>query len=925
MSNNDGDETRRRQEINLFAAMALGASDDGPLNSATFAAEELSTELTINGATGSIRIDNNAFGAAASAAVDTSGTFHLSAPSAKRAVSERSNLEAAAAALSDDQKGSTPGPALTNPLKQHAPPQFPVEEENVPMFVEEVIMPRPLFFGAVVPPRVLEEGRQMIKQAMRDLGLDEHFDQPPSLAELPEGVRNLVGALRTHGFGLDDLLFKPNSVDGVAFGNPNVSTFQPVWGESIRAERIREHRKRNKPTHVSRASTAPPRLQTEGTPPVANVLVTHPQGEVPGATAGESVASTATATTVSNPVVETPVGTTRQAQNDQFSSWLRAEDDSLGQRSAGSQGSAKSLDDGIFLSNPNEGAVKEAQSAPMSEQELFSQWARGIDSVRAPKQGVADMRYNQATFQKLPPLPNASGDGDDDSLHCDELKKQVGMNDHLSKAAASLADDGQPPLEVLPDDAQVLVTQALANDSRTRPLTNYELTNGCVPLFGVDDTPLPVEGDLGVHETKEEQQRSNEQKRSEEIIEKFVGPNIFGSIACPNPALNPDDFHSWNSRTMPSQRSGVNNNTLLPDQLSVPPLHKRHAAGSDHSSNTSANPTLARAPSSDPVKPGLPRMSKRSSRSRYGWWNVEDKAKDGKTETVIPDTKVEADETKPKTEAKVTDRPLQLPPLQHSSSMLQVATLLDPTPTDLYEANLPLSRMHAATSMAQALPYLSDRPPSFRYVQIDTQAVAFRPLGSEIEPLFCSLAIYNVETLSSSPGDHNVAPVPDLQRCGRVTEALRFDVVNDPDVAKRCSHSLWPYVEETQLDTDDKRLQGTRCGVFPVPSNLSVSNLYAVLIVRKALAYEGPDLEPYLKPGYIPMDMERLRARAEKSSGRLGQFLVPFAFAVAPLLQVFGTENPTVASSRAVQIPLFRFLGGETNIIDHIMVMLHPR
>jgi len=54
---------------------------------------------------------------------------------------------------------------------------------------------------------------------------------------------------------------------------------------------------------------------------------------------------------------------------------------------------------------------------------------------------------------------------------------------------------------------------------------------------------------------------------------------------------------------------------------------------------------------------------------------------------------------------------------------------------------------------------------------------------------------------------------------------------------------------------------------------------------------------------------------------------MPFAFGVAPLLQVFGADNPIVASSRAVQIPLFRFSAGqgERQIIDHIMVMLYPR
>jgi len=120
------------------------------------------------------------------------------------------------------------------------------------------------------------------------------------------------------------------------------------------------------------------------------------------------------------------------------------------------------------------------------------------------------------------------------------------------------------------------------------------------------------------------------------------------------------------------------------------------------------------------------------------------------------------------------------------------------------------------------------------------------------------------------------------------------------------------------------RSQGTRCGVFPLPTNLSVANLYAVLVVQKVLSEEA-DLNCYLKPGKNATDLAKLRANAEKSSNRHGSFLMPFAFGVAPLLQVFGTDNPVVASSRAVQIPLFRFSGGERQVIDHIMVMLYPR
>ena len=47
---------------------------------------------------------------------------------------------------------------------------------------------------------------------------------------------------------------------------------------------------------------------------------------------------------------------------------------------------------------------------------------------------------------------------------------------------------------------------------------------------------------------------------------------------------------------------------------------------------------------------------------------------------------------------------------------------------------------------------------------------------------------------------------------------------------------------------------------------------------------------------------------------------MPFAFGVAPLLQVIGPNIPMVPTSRAVQIPLFKLVAGKGDqpIIDHI-------
>jgi hypothetical protein len=277
-------------------------------------------------------------------------------------------------------------------------------------------------------------------------------------------------------------------------------------------------------------------------------------------------------------------------------------------------------------------------------------------------------------------------------------------------------------------------------------------------------------------------------------------------------------------------------------------------------------------------------------------------------------------------EEQSTEAPIQLPPVEHPANGFPIQTLLEPSAETLHKQNRPLSELHPATSLAQALPFISDRPPSYRYLQVNTQAVAFPALVEEVEPLFCSLAIYHVETIAHSMGDRGMAPIPDLERCGKVTETLNFDLIKNPEVEEHCFSSLSPYT----TDNTNKSSHLTSCGVFPLPSNLSVNNLYAIITVGKVIS-EGSDFEPYLRAKPKGKDeqisIENLRAKAEKASTNHGNFIMPFAFGVAPLLQVFGADVPRVPSSRAVQIPLFRFYAGngERQIIDHIMVMLYPR
>ena len=656
--------------------------------------------------------------------------------------------------------------------------------------------------------------------------------------------------------------------------------------------------------------------------------------------------STAAGGTITSTKAAVTPGTPVALDQDMFSRWVQAGNDD-----------STPTNTGTLVLDGNSAGVDKNSDMPFDQR--FGTVVTSATSMTGNSNSNA---FDGSTFQRLPAVDpgsshndNSKNDNtgsDNDSVIDDEQNTQVGANDNLNKAVAMFSDGVLPnqtnDIPLLEPQSQILLSQV--DGSRKRPMTNYELTGGYVPMFGVDDTPLPQLSDLGTYETEEDQHRAMEQKRSQDIIEKFVPPNIFGSVACPNPATGPDDYHSWNSRavaplrhnppnsmaSISSDPSGVKRSNMMPPSSATPHHHHSKSTMSGASSiaatlpPTASKPPRARSGTKNSKELNEKLHGVAASRDRYGWWYEP-------TEVDDSTTAVDAElQQPPEDDETATDEPsLQLPPLYHSSSKMQILTPLEPSMEALKKENLPLSQMHAGTSMLQALPYLSDRPHSHRYLQIDAKQIAFPPLQGEIEPFFCSLAIYNVETISSSSGNgligskSSTAPIPDLQRCGRVTEALQFDHVIDPDVEARCEGALWPYSKSNLLsdgiETDDSgnKLRGTSCGVFPLPSNLNVANLYAVLIIRKVFSDES-DFEPYLTPRKTAVDLDKLKQNAERASNRHGSFLIPFAFGVAPLLQVFGSDNPIVALSRAVQIPLFHF-SDERQIIDHIMVMLFPR
>ncbi|GKY91607.1 hypothetical protein MPSEU_000132600 [Mayamaea pseudoterrestris] len=836
----------------------------------------------------------------------TSSSSASTAPAA-----EQANLEAAAQALRnmDEQQLKSESTSATKENENQSQQPSIETTPDAPMCIEQVVLERPLFFGPILSPRLIDEGRRLIAP---------HAHRPVS--EMPPGVRNFIGAVRTFGFGLDKLLFlDEDEFEQYCLENPEywrgdatISLYSPLTDEATRAQRMEEVRKRShRPKHVQRSSivrslTAPSRLGQRGrendsqTMSLADDIDSFWQQP-----SDEGRQQPLDARSISAPAsIDATVDSTAAA-NDAFGSWLRAESDR--DDGGGASPTRSTVEEALSQQSVEPEQVTEEPPKVLTETELFAKWANasgmGTISLGTTPRGndVTTDGYN--TFQKVSGGRDRTVDDDDDndSVVDDELKKQVGLNEHLSKAIASLTDDaGLAPVDdFTEEESKGLFSRDRKMAPNKRPLSNYELTKGCVPMFGVDDDPLPVESDLGVHETREEQQRSNDLKRSQDYIEKFVEPNIFGCVACPSPALGPDDFHSWKSRTAPSQF-----------HVSGPSSNQQTISARSQLSEQSSTESQS-ATHDNQLKQKAPHKSE--WKDRMGWWNVEHPDKTAGNAEVTTGIKAITDEFPS----------LHLPPLCHASTSMRVSTLLEPTAQSLRERNSPLANLHAATPMAECLPYISDRPPSYRYLQVDTQAVGFPLIGAEIEPLFCSVAIYNVEAVSDhGTTDKSPTPMPDLQRCGRVTEALHFDMVSDDDVLKRCRAALWP--DSPPEAMTDNALECCRCGVFPIPSNLSVSHLYVVLVVKKV--FSGDDgLDPYLKQLHSTQDVERDRRKAETAANLYGRFLTPFAFGVAPLHQVFGAEDPAVATSRAVQIPLFAFRGGEKTIIDHVMAMLYSR
>lgn len=801
-----------------------------------------------------------------------------------------------------------------------------IEGLEIPVqpFMEKVMLPRPLFFGYKLPPRVAVEAEQAAAQYAIDLiesgnreesiALDSQADNEEpttddssvissrSLSSLAAGgkriestvapcCRNFEGALEVFGFGVNPFVDtqreEEKDTNEPSEPHPYVSLYTPVWDEWSTMARAKARRRKGRLLDSQAALEEEARVTQE---PFSSSKRKHKKslsmdfhfpvgnGEQPMTTVDTATSSISSLET--SKMSARPDGTSASDfSNDMFLQYARAADAS---------------GDSSPVSSP-----KESQDSTTNDfsQDQFLKYARGSGTfvggngtfVSSQSDSSSVVQHiNSSTFVQA--VKNVV---DDDEIVAAEERTAVGLNDNISAAAAMLAgntgDDDDADVTRGIDTSMFLAVGggAMSANKCGRPYSNYELTGGCTPEYGCDDPALPHESDLGAFETKEEEKRSAERRRERNMIEDFAVPGIMPHVACPTHCSDVDDCTSYNSRCEESESGGRSNTTII------------SLDGNETSAHHQKSPLY--------------------EVSRIAWWNLPD-SEDGSTSYAG-------------NKASHQSSSAEVFPALDDPISLDVETNLWPSMKLLRENNMSGSRTNTATSTARSLPHLSDRPPSVRHLQIDTTAVGFPKLGGEIEPMFCKLAIYHFEMSaeklarmdSSDSASTNDTPAPNMERCGRVTESLSFDIVQDPRVLEKCKDALWPY------GTSNNKSEGTSCGMFPLPANLNISNLYAVIVVEKVMS-DSDHFKAYYKPNrHEPAqeepDLVQLRANAAKACEEYGKFTVPFAFGVVPLKHIIGDEAPKIPVSRAVQIPLFKFdpERGPQSIFDHILLMLHPR
>ena len=797
-------------------------------------------------------------------------------------------------------------------------------------FMEKVLMPRPLFFGHTLHPRIAEEAERVATSysaetlrnetvtaepqvkaqdaAEDDSSVVSSFSMHSASSLLTAGkrfesstaacCRNLEGAIDTFGFGINPFVTTGSSrseeVDSEPKNpHPYVSLYSPVCEDFARYERAKARckkaKKRNSsasaPT-VSRTSSPSKQLHNKTTSrDLFNVAAMEADRvelttdfDTPHQTSPVNTMDTASKSSTASSLDTGPTVTQDLSAADQFLRFARGGSANFAGAGDSFVGLPAAIDDGggSFIAKPNNTNVDTAAIPPAMDLGTFVKAVKSSDAA-----------------------------SDDDSLEAAEERKEVGYNDNLSAAVAMLAGEGA--------DDEVDESQGVGASLNTlvaagggaksvnkfgRPYSNFELTNGCTPRYGCDDPSIPHESDLGVFETKDDEKRNVDERKERNMIENVL-PGIMPHLVCPTACTDIDDSQTWNSRMIETD-------------------------GANRTSSNTILTSIGEDSILDPAKFGRDQKLMYET-SRIAWWNLPENYDEPSSPTMSGGKRAK------------TACPEVFPALDDPVP-LDVQTGLWPQSKVLRENNISCARSHSATSTARLLPHLSDRAPSVRHLQIDTNAVGFPKLGGEVEPMFCKLAIYhfemssNLESQSTSTQD-----LPNMERCGRITETLAFDVVQDSTIIQNCKRALWPYADGSDPDgflnanSDESPSEGTSSGVFPLPAHLSISNLYAVIIVHKVFSTSS-EPHPYFKPtsgqdlsSEEVFDLRKLRENAANASQVNGQFITPFAFGVVPLKHIIGEESPKSPVSRAVQIPLFTYdpERGPRSILDHILVMLH--
>lgn len=319
------------------------------------------------------------------------------------------------------------------------------------------------------------------------------------------------------------------------------------------------------------------------------------------------------------------------------------------------------------------------------------------------------------------------------------------------------------------------------------------------PIYSCDDPSLPTVADLGQFDTNQEQ-IANHQQREVQLQIDTVFPEIYRitSVACPNPSTYPDDSTSWKNHRATATATATASTSLLFSTTSTPTSPSGISTTNATNSATNTASGVLSSPKNTQQSfidssSTIATVTKNQQLPRIGWWNPKIFPLE---ESKLPFPTILTAASNLSHSINITpDSPHHPPPP------------LPPSIAQLTSHNLPLSLLHPSTGTSYSLPFLADRPPSWRYLQIDTQAIHWNISSStstvtnvnsiqqQIEPYFCTMAIYHAEPVLSQQQDSSKWRCF-LPKSGRVTEALRFDIVNHEDTIdlhQAFPKSLWPY------------------------------------------------------------------------------------------------------------------------------------